>query len=193
MVQVLLVSSILLWIAVAFNLLLMLALLRRVSRTSRREVAPLRAGEPAPPFTAQTLSGQSVTLGDYAGRDVAFIFVAPDCQPCRESLPNYQAWRQVAQRSGNDLILVSVADAQKTKAFVDEFRVGVPVLIAPKDSNRFMHDYRISGTPGFCLIDRRGFVQSAGYPQLRSPEWKSLVEGWEQVSLQAVQVPSGGR
>ena len=176
--QFLVLSSVMLWILVLCNLILTLALVRRVNSGSPSPKG-LKEGQPAPNFTAENLRGEIVTLATYAQREVVFIFVEPTCGPCREALPSYEAWGPKALQSGVDLVLVSTADAERTHRFVDEFRIKLPVLVAPRDSNPFVNDYQVSGTPSYCLIDKHGKVQSTGSPNLRFGKWRALAEAWE--------------
>lgn len=133
MERFLVLSSVLLWIIVLCNLVLTFALVRRVNSPYQPKES-LKEGQPAPNFTAETLSGETVTLGTYAQREVAFIFTEPACGPCREALPSYETLGPKAAQSGVDFVLVSTADAGRTRRFVDEFSIKLPILIAPHDS-----------------------------------------------------------
>jgi len=178
MEQGLVLSSVLLWILVLCNLVLTLALIRRANAGSLPREG-LKEGQPAPDFTVETLSGQRVTLATYAQRTVALVFVEPTCGPCREALPSYEALGPKATQSGVDLVLVSMADAEQTRRFVNEFNIQLPVLFAPRESNSFMQDYKLSTTPSYCLIDQQGKVQATGFTNLKAGKWKALAESWE--------------
>lgn len=186
MEQVLLISSILLWIVLVLNLLLTLAVVRRLAR-SPREVSSAgggsglegpTVGQPAPNFTAETLQGQKISLSTYAGRPVAFLFVSPGCPPCRTGMPNYEAWGAQARRAGADLVLVCSSTPEAAQKFADELHITLPVLIAQNEINRFAEDYSIPGTPWYCLVDEEGIVSSTGAPILEAPSWKAVVESW---------------
>lgn len=192
--ETLIISTILVWIVVLFNLLVTLALVRRVNalngaqsksdsqRQSGSSGPGPKVGQPAPAFTAVTLQGEQVTLASYAGRSVAFIFFSTTCEPCREALPSYESALAKAERAGVDLVLVSTndsADSALTRAFVEENNIRLPVLVAPLRDNSFFKDYNFDATPSYCLVDERGIVQSAGYPSFKWGEWKALVDSWE--------------
>ena len=91
MEPILVVSSILLWLMVLFNLLLTVALIRRAAAKqpgfATENVPTLEIGSQAPDFTAETLDGEAMTLDDYAGKSIALIFVSPTCKPCLNKLP----------------------------------------------------------------------------------------------------------
>lgn len=181
MEQGLVLSSVLLWILVLCNLVLTLALIRRANAGNAGSLPRegLKEGQPALDFTAEALSGQKMTLATYAQRAVAFVFVEPTCGPCREALPSYETLGPKAAQSGVDLVLVSTADAEQTRHFVNEFNIQLPVLVAPRESNTFMQDYKLSTTPSYCLIDRQGRVQATGFTNLKAGKWKVLTEAWE--------------
>src|SRR5688572_13929556 len=113
MEPVLVVSLILLWILVLLNLLLTLALARRLNTLSSQlgdplaNVPKLELGQPAPDFSAETLDGSQVSLTSYIGRNVAFVFISPSCGPCREEMPVLNALQPKAKRAGVELVLVS--------------------------------------------------------------------------------------
>jgi methylamine dehydrogenase accessory protein MauD len=174
-----LISTVLLWLAVLFNLVLTLALIRRFSKFLGRsdfEMPPaLEIGTPAPDFSAETLDGKLVTLASYARQTLAFIFVSPTCTPCIENIPTIQSIQPQAKRKGVELILVSLADQTETRAFVDKYSIKVPILVAPQGSNSFTENYKVPGTPFYCLLDKEGKVQSTG---VLDSKWKDLTQEW---------------
>ena len=130
---VLIVSMVLLWVVMLFNLLLTLALVRRTSTQPRSQQKEwLKAGEKAPDFTAETLDGKPVTLASYAGRPVAFLFMSPSCDPCREHLPGYDALGKIARRAGTQLVYVSTSGLDETRIHVEEFGITLPVIVTPQ-------------------------------------------------------------
>ena len=95
MTAVLLVSSLLLWALALFLGFLLLGALRAQgllewrleqleatmpSRIGRNGLAP---GRKAPEFTLPGIDGGSVSLYDFAGRQVLLIFVQSGCGPCQ--------------------------------------------------------------------------------------------------------------
>jgi peroxiredoxin len=157
----LLISSILLWVLMLFNILLTIGLARRISRQFP-SLEFLKAGSSAPDFTAWTLEGEEIAQANYAGRAVAFVFISPHCQPCREEIPKLEALRPQAGRNGIELVLVSDADEEETRKFIEELGVPYPVLVAPRTRTTFLVDYKANATPLYCLVDAQGKVQAAG-------------------------------
>jgi len=137
----------------------------------------LPAGQDAPPFVAQTLHGETVTHATYSGRAVMYLFISPS-NHCRRVIPMYAALAPKAAEAGVTLVFVSSTGIQATRPFVDELRISVSVLVAPRASNPFLRDYNISVTPAYCFVNEQGKIQSAGDPTMRGGEWKTLAESW---------------
>lgn len=180
--ETLVISSVMLWIVVLFNLLLTLAVIRRTNthstNTNQPGIRGLVAGELAPDFTAETSDGHTVGLTAYSGRPLVLVAIAPHCGPCREILPSIEALRLSAHKAGVQLILVSTEDRDNTYRMVEELSLRLPVLIAPQQSNPFMTLYRLESTPAYCQIDAHGIIQSCGHPSSMSEQWKSMVASW---------------
>lgn len=174
----LIVSSVLLWPMVVCNVLLTLALVRRLNRmgTGQSSEMGLKAGEAAPDFTAQTLGGATKTLADYTNQAVAFIFLATGCKPCRDRLPMLEKIGPEVWASGVELVLVSGDGLEETQALREEMNLQLPLLIAPRPDNSFFDDYKVPGTPAFCLINAEGKVHRASILGPEFPEWKQLVQ-----------------
>lgn len=149
MEHILLVSSVVLWILMIFNILLTLGLARRISRQLPRvpKLEFLKPGRPAPAFTARTLEGDEITLADYAGHPVAFVFVSPHCQACREKIPVLETMRSRAKRKGVEIVLVSDSGEEETRAYVAEIETSFPVLVAPREHTSFWQITRLPPHP----------------------------------------------
>lgn len=83
MTTFLLISAIATWGVLIFNILLLMGLIKRVNQLGGQpskefllEEAKRHRGEIAPPFTAKTPSGETVTLDSFVGQDVAFLFLS---------------------------------------------------------------------------------------------------------------------
>jgi peroxiredoxin len=156
--NILVVSTILLWILMLFNILLTVGLARRI-KARLPNLETLKVGQKAPNFTAWTLAGDPVTLADYAGRTVAFIFMSPDCQPCREQLPELVNIQSKAKQNGVEIVMVSDAGEAETLSFIAELDVQLPVLVAPRERSSFLVDFKVHGTPSYCVVDAQGIVR----------------------------------
>jgi peroxiredoxin len=201
MEQALVISTVLLWAVVLFNLLLTLAVVRRVN-AAYQDMKPAENGlkerEQAPDFAAQTLDGEAVTLSSFAGKPTAFVFISNGCKPCHEELPNYLALQPMAEQAGARLVLVSIDTPESTRELVNEFQISTPVLVAQENINSFMRDFKMKGTPAYTYVDAEGKVKSAGRPNKYMDSWKQITESWasdkrELVGALATSVSSNGR
>lgn len=113
MLSISVVNLVLLWIVVLLNLLLIIALIRRFNRISTQLSAftdidvGLEKGSQAPDFQAEMLTGETVTLADYARKAVSFIFISPHCSPCLEKIPTLNALAPkavVLQKQGQQVV-----------------------------------------------------------------------------------------
>ena len=179
----LIVSMVLLWIVTVFNLLLTLALVHRLHTGLPR--SGLKAGQIAPDFTAQTLTGENVTLRDYAGHPTTLIFISTHCNPCRKLLPEVEALGPRVTQAGANLVLVSGDGREETQDYVREMDIHLPVLVAPRNESPFFQDYQIQSTPSYCTINQQGKVQSAGYPSISGGDWKAFSDGWTKKAILA--------
>lgn len=181
MEMALVVSSILLWVVVLCNLVLTLALVRRLNVTPRHKSLSLEmpeAGQPAPDFRAQTVSGETVTLSTFAGRKTAFIFISTNCAPCRQLLSRLELFKPRAAQTGVELVLVSADEMEETQVFVERLHVRLPVLVAPRNTNPLFDDYKATLTPSYCLVNEQGVVRSAGLLNAEGGEWEALIGSW---------------
>jgi peroxiredoxin len=197
MEQILVVSMVLLWIVVLFNLLLTLVLIRQRQSQTRgggenRDMGGLKAGQAAPDFTASTLQGEVVTQATFSGSPAAFIFVGPHCGPSREAIPSYQGLYPRAKQAGVELMLVSTGSEEETKALVAEMQITMPVLAADETTNSFMKDYNLRATPTYCLVDGNGKVVASGFPSADWGEWKRIISSWEHAPAGAVPLRGAG-
>ena len=169
MEQLLVANSIVVWLVLLGHILLTFALVRKVNglnQASNNGGRPmpskefLKVGQAAPDFEAETLGGDPVTLADYAGRKVTFLFMSPGCAPCREAIPMLEELQPRAAQAGVSLSLVITGSQEQAQAFVNELAVSLPVLVTPP-AGQFKSDYKVGGTPFYCLVNEQGQVEPA--------------------------------
>lgn len=183
MENMLLISVLILFAGLLVNLMLTLALARRLEATKKEmdmmaggmDFETLETGVSAPDFEAKTVAGTQVTLADYAEKAVAFIFMSPTCKPCVEKLDSLHTLYAKAKAKGVELVLVNVDAMGGTAEFAETKSVKLPLLDAPRSTNSFADTYKAMGTPFYCLVNREGRVESTG---LFGQEWEQLVQGW---------------
>ncbi|WAL61367.1 peroxiredoxin family protein [Thermocoleostomius sinensis] len=179
-------NSILQWSAILLNLLLTIALLRQFNQLSDSIAefsgmeSGLETGSRAPDFEAETLTGETLTLADYMGKVVSFIFVSTHCDACIDKFPALNAFADKAKQAGVEVVLVNTDDDKGTIAgLVQKHGVSLPVLVAPIESNPFARNYRAEAVPSYCLLNPDSYIESAG---LLGPKWeKQITQAWTTV------------
>lgn len=179
METLLVISSVLLWLVLFGNLLLTMALIRRVNTPSKTPSIGLQAGVAAPDFAAETLTGDIVHLSTYLGGKVAFLFISSTCVPCRDIIPKVLALAPKVTHATAQFILISSSQMQETINFVKEFGIDLPVLIAPRSQSPIFDDYQAIAVPSYCIINEQGIVQASG--PLGEEGWNPFVEAWGNV------------
>jgi peroxiredoxin len=183
MEQLLIANSIVVWLVLLGHVLLTFALVRKVnginqaSSNGGRPMPPkefLKVGQPAPDFAAETLGGEPVTLADYASRKVAFLFMSPGCAPCCEAISTLEELQPRAAQAGVSLNLVMTSNREQAQAFVNELAVSLPILVTPS-AGQFKSDYKVGGTPFYCLVNEQGQVEATGF---FDDAWRSLTGQW---------------
>lgn len=169
------ISMVLLWIVVLFNLLLTFALIRRVNKDNPMDQTPdmLKVGETIPDFKAKTLSGQIVTLADYIQPELVFVFVAYGCPYCSEKMPLLETLHSKAKPMGIEIIVTSLSADFLTQEYVDDLNFKAPILVAFKEETDMAKDYKATFTPSFYYVDAQRKVLARG---LLNKEWDKLTD-----------------
>jgi cytochrome c biogenesis protein CcmG/thiol:disulfide interchange protein DsbE len=112
-------------------------------------------GELAPGFTVNLLDGSTLSLSQLRGQVAVINFWSPDCNPCKEELPDLQTvWAQYQDR-GVSFLGISVPELEtKVEDMIADFGITYPNaldVVSPVQ-------YRITGVPETFVIDRQGRV-----------------------------------
>jgi thiol-disulfide isomerase/thioredoxin len=116
---------------------------------------PLKAGSPAPDFTASTLEGGTVKLSQLRGKPVVLDFWSKSCLPCLRSMPI------VEEIAAKGVELVSIADPDGGDP--SELVKGHPGHHVV-DYGSIMTQYRIDRFPTYFLVDKTGTIACARCP-----------------------------
>jgi methylamine dehydrogenase accessory protein MauD len=184
MLNALLVSNVLLWIAVVLLSGVLFALVRQLGVLHER-IAPAGAlmlrqgpkvGELAPAERALDLDGQSQVIGGPAsdGRSTLLFFLSPTCPVCKGLLP---ALRSIGRSEGAWLRVLLAGDGplEEHKAFAREARLErFEYVISPT----LGITYQVGKLPYAVLIDAAGIIRSKGLVNTRE-HLESLFEAKE--------------
>ena len=121
---------------------------------------PPRVGEVAPPYTAVTLEGDTVTLESLRGRTVLLNLWATWCAPCRHETPFLQSLYEENRDRGFEIVGISM-DTRDQKRSVEEFveEYGVEYTILWDPQMRGMDRYQVLGLPATFLLDEDGIIR----------------------------------
>lgn len=184
MIDALIVSNIVLWIAVLALGATVLALVRQIGVLHER-VAPAgalvgrqgpRVGEAAPLVQAADWSGTMRTVGgaDPEGRNTLLFFLSPTCPVCKELLPVLDS---VVHAEGRSLRLIFASDGPRAEheRFVRKHRMDEHRYLLSTDLGMA---YQVGKLPYAVLIDRDGVIRGKGLVNTRE-HIESLFEAME--------------
>jgi peroxiredoxin len=174
LVTLLTINALLTWLVLLPTVFFMLLLGKRFRQLDQGDPkefllqeAGHRRGQPAPPFEARNMAGETVTLDSFKGRDVAFLFLSPGCKPCVEKLPALNDYYRQGTANGMEMVVVNVDHHVAPEMFAQQHAVQLPILWAPQISNPFAHDYDAYSVPSFCLVDANQKIRAAGHLDAR--------------------------
>lgn len=127
----------------------------------------LSVGDRAPNFTAQTISGEKISLEDYKGRVVLLDFWATWCNLCLIDLRHIAALHSdLSAKGGFAVVSVSLdSDPRAVERFLRRQNLAWPQLVlGPAATNPIAHSYNVRSTPTTMLIDRDGRIVARNVP-----------------------------
>jgi len=111
------------------------------------------AAPQAPQLSLETLSGQTVELADYRGKLVMVNFWAPWCPPCRQEMPDLEAFH----KKYDDTVVLGLAVDYRSRENVanmaDMMKVTYPVVLADYRTAQQFGSFRGLPTTFFIAPD----------------------------------------
>ncbi|UOR12035.1 thiol-disulfide oxidoreductase ResA [Halobacillus amylolyticus] len=117
----------------------------------------VNAGDMAPDFNLETLSGETIQLSDYRGQGVFLNVWATYCKPCEKEMPYIESQYQYFKDKGVKVLAVDVGESEVTvRSFVERKGMTFPVLM--DHGEQLLDIYGIGPIPVTFLIDENGKV-----------------------------------
>lgn len=118
----------------------------------------LPIGAVVPDFVLPDLSGGVVSLADVrvADQPVMFIFVSPNCTPCKALMPEFEQWQKELEGKVK-LIFVSTGEADENVA---KFTGSVANEMLLQTDREFAEIVKARWTPTAVLMDANGRIAS---------------------------------
>jgi cytochrome c biogenesis protein CcmG, thiol:disulfide interchange protein DsbE len=133
-------------------------------------------GEKAPSFTAETVDGGSVTVGEGGSPATMLVFFATWCPHCQKEAPILSELE--GQYEGLSMVMVGIDgedDAAKVRQFVEEYDIESPAVYEPALGS----EYGVSGYPTVYVLDENNKVIGAHSGE--AP--REIYEGWIEKAL----------
>ena len=112
---------------------------------------------PAPDFALTSVSGKTVSLKDFKGKNVILFFFATWCPYCREKIPGLTQNYALYQSQWIDVVLIDAGESQqKVESFAKKQGLSFDILL-DKDS-KVSESYGVMGIPTFVLINKEGMI-----------------------------------
>lgn len=116
----------------------------------------------APDFTAHTLSGETVRLGDLRGGPVIINFWATWCVPCRVEMPELQQLYEQYQTDGLRILAVNLGEPrQDVAAWQAEFGLTLDLILDP--DKEIPQRYAFRDPPSTFIIAPDGTITHIFY------------------------------
>ncbi len=114
---------------------------------------------PAPAFSLEDLTGNTLELSQFSGKVLVLNFWATWCPPCQTEIPDFVSAYNRLRSKGLALIGVSLdrLSPDELKTFVAENKMSYPVAFA---TEKIMTDYQPGQyIPATIVIDKKGAIR----------------------------------
>ena len=130
----------------------------------------------SPDFTLESLTGEKITLSDFAGHVVVLNFWATWCPPCRAEIPDFQAAWDKYKDNGVVFLGVSI---DQNKSDVESYikDSGVTYTILLDLTNQVAGLYGISAIPTTFILDVDGSVLFSQVGSMTIDQLSAQIEG----------------
>ena len=135
---------------------------------------PIEVDQPAPELTLFDLDGKEVSLSDFVGQVVLVNNWATWCPPCRQEMPEFQAYFEKYRDEGFQIVAVEAGQPEaEVRAFIEEQGFEFIILLDP--GNQSLTTFQNSTLPNSWVIDRKGHLRMAWLGAINLPTLEKYV------------------
>jgi hypothetical protein len=153
----------------ALNLLLTLAVIRRLRQpgtgAARSFIDPdlpeLPAGSPVPPFRAETVSGRTITAQSLSGSEAVYAFFDSGCSSCRPTIPRLIAYAERRGLTPHQVVAVVGGDPADAGDYLSALD-GRASVVVEDTLGPVAEAFAIHSFPAFVIADPGGIVRRSG-------------------------------
>lgn len=118
----------------------------------------VEAGEQAPNFMLETLSGEKAQLKDFRGKGVLLNFWGTWCKPCKYEMPHLQEAYENYKDKGVVVVAVDIRESKlAVQTFADRYNLTFPMLL-DREGEVTENTYVVGRIPSTYLINSKGKV-----------------------------------
>jgi thiol-disulfide isomerase/thioredoxin len=155
-------AVVLLGVLCCLNLAMTLAVVRRLRTQAERaseDAVRLPPGVLAPEFSATTVSGPVVTLSDLTGARSVVAFLAANCPPCHEQVPEFTAYARSVPGGPAQVLAVVVGGTDAETAQLAGDLEGAASVALENVAGPLQKAFSVTGFPTFYVLDDTGRIQ----------------------------------
>jgi len=138
--------------------LVIISLISYFRPASSEAISQPKINSPMSNFELADINNQWVSLSDYEGQVVLINTWASWCPPCREEMPDLNAFYNQYKDQGFVVLAINGGEAPSiARDFAIDFGLDFPVLVDP--DYRVMDGLKIDSYPTSIVVDRDGIVR----------------------------------
>lgn len=135
---------------------------------------PIEVDQPAPELSLFDLDGNLVSLSDFTGQVVLLNNWATWCPPCREEMPEFNAYYQKYRDQGFQVVAIEAGQPEdQVREFVEEQGLDFVILLDPDLQS--LETFQHSTLPNSFVIDRKGHLRLAWLGAINQPTLEKYI------------------
>lgn len=124
-------------------------------------LADVEIGQVAPSIEGKLVDGQNFSLASHKGKVVLINFWASWCEPCREEMPEIQAYLQKNGSQGFEVLAINLDKASSQEA-AKKIMANYSFQFAFKNDMHAQGLGYIWRVPSTFIVDKKGIIQRNG-------------------------------